>query len=521
MLRFREFLLEANNLDKKHLVLGNTYRNQIIDAIKKDKLQLVVPPHTKIDLTNKEDLVTAITNAKTKEDLDKIFTKANHPIKTKDGDLKLKDIDKSPFSGYGSGGKISGAEWEKIICVAWNMHFLEEDEDTARASAGITEWKPHFSARIGTAEVPGAGINIAEIMASGGADTDKPMIHYGAGSAEVSSTWKAHYDGMRGHIKGWKTTDQPSGASRTPKTDMMFEGGHKISAKKSGGSQLMSGGDFETVGTIAVAMATIREHADFSGKLEKELRKHKSDIIKEIRPKVDVDRKKTGKGFITRGFTDMWQTMSGASGAQSQMKIDPKAKRGSRASLKKGVKDKDGFLKWVVETTNMQDKVQESLESIMSKGEIGTLFQKAMVHEAMTGTVKFGATSDASCDWIVKWTESGEGTEYHEIGDVDSDYVAHVATKTNFNVSFKTSGTGKSAWSALKLIFTESFEELGGQYLTEQDMLDEGLIWNFIKRWIGKVWDKIVSLVKKSFSKLMEIFGLTLHVDLKKNYTFV
>ena len=87
-------------------------------------------------------------------------------------------------------------------------------------------------------------------------------------------------------------------------------------------------------------------------------------------------------------------------------------------------------------------------------------------------------------------------------------------------MSFKTSGTGKSAWSALKLIFTESFEDIGGQYLTEQDMLDEGVIWNFIKRWLEKVWDKVVEIAKRSLSKLMEIFGLKIKVDLKKNYAF-
>ena len=70
------------------------------------------------------------------------------------------------------------------------------------------------------------------------------------------------------------------------------------------------------------------------------------------------------------------------------------------------------------------------------------------------------------------------------------------------------------------MIFGESFEELGGQYLSEQDMLDEGVIWNFIKKWISRAWKKIVSLVRKSLSKLMEIFGLTLQVDLRKNYTF-
>ena len=513
MLRFREFLGEANWLKKEHLILGNKYRNKIISAIEDDQLVHIGTGKT-IVVTNKGDLVDSIKSSKTKADLDKIFTTSNYPIKTKDGDLKLKDIDKSPFSGRG--GKISGADWEKIICVAWNTHFLNQDEKKAMKSAGITEWKPHFSA-----EVPDAGINIVEIMANAGAKgyKNKPMLHYGAGSGAVSSEWKAHYDDMRGHIEGWKETDQPASASRTPKTDMMFEGGHKISAKKSGGSQLMSGGDFETVGTIAVAMASIKNNSNFSGKLESELKGHESDIIQEIRPKVDAVGRKTGKGFITRGFTDIWQTMSGEVGAQSQMEIDPNQKK-KRVKLKQGVKDKDGFLKWVVETTNMQNRVQESLESIMGRGEIGILFQRAMVHEAMTGQVKFGAKSDASCDWIVKWTESGEGTEYHEIGDVSSEYVKHVTSKTNFNVSFKTSGTGKSAWSALKLIFTESFGELGGQYLTEQDILDEGVIWNFIRKWISKVWKKIVSLVKKSLSKLMEIFGLTLHVDLRKNYTF-
>tara|TARA_R100000808_G_scaffold25085_1_gene61578 strand:- start:3437 stop:4993 length:1557 start_codon:yes stop_codon:yes gene_type:complete len=518
MLSFKSFLLEAS-LEKNHLVLGNKYRNRIISAIENDDLQLAKSPNTKIVVINKEDLIQRIKDAKTKDQLSAIFNRDTYPFETKEhGKLKLKDIDKSPFSGYGgSGGKISGADWEKVICVAWNQYIMKQDEEKAKSDAGITEWKPHFSD-----EVSESGIIITDIMLKNGASKfkNKPMLHYGAGSVSVSATWKKHYDDMRSHIKGWKASDQPASASRTPKTDMRFENGHKISAKKSGGSQLMSGGDFETVGTIAVAMAKIREHSDFSKELETKLKRHESDILKEVRPKVDKTGAKTGKGFITKGFTDIWQTMSGASGAQTQMKIDPKAKRGERASLKKGVKDSDGFLKWMVETTNMQDRVQQSLESIINEGDIGFLFQKAMVHEAMTGQVKFGEDSDASADWILKWTESGEGTEYHAIGSADSDYVEYVTKKTGFNVSFKTSGAGKSAWSALKMIFGESFEELGGQYLSEQDMLDEGVIWNFIKKWISRAWKKIVSLVRKSLSKLMEIFGLTLQVDLRKNYTF-
>jgi hypothetical protein len=151
------------------------------------------------------------------------------------------------------------------------------------------------------------------------------------------------------------------------------------------------------------------------------------------------------------------------------------------------------------------------------ESELGDIFERAMVHEAMTGAVKFGVNSMATATHILKWTESGNRSQYKEI---DDEYVKHVAENTTFNVSFKTSGTGKSAWSALKLIFTESFEDIGGQYLTEQDMLDEGVIWSFIKRWLGKVWDKVVEIAKRSMSKLMEIFGLKIKVDLKKNYAF-
>ena len=104
MLSFKSFLLEAS-LEKNHLVLGNKYRNRIISAIENDDLQLAKSPNTKIVVINKEDLIQRIKDAKTKDQLSAIFNRDTYPFETKEhGKLKLKDIDKSPFSGYGGSG---------------------------------------------------------------------------------------------------------------------------------------------------------------------------------------------------------------------------------------------------------------------------------------------------------------------------------------------------------------------------------------------------------------------------------
>ena len=59
MLRFREFLLEANSLNKDHLVLGNKYRKRILVAIANDQLVHIGTGKT-IVVTNKKTLIKDI-----------------------------------------------------------------------------------------------------------------------------------------------------------------------------------------------------------------------------------------------------------------------------------------------------------------------------------------------------------------------------------------------------------------------------------------------------------------------------
>ena len=117
-----------------------------------------------------------------------------------------------------------------------------------------------------------------------------------------------------------------------------------------------------------------------------------------------------------------------------------------------------------------------------------------MVREAMTGEVKFGDSIAVATDILVFDEENPANSKWHKI---DDEHVAEVASKTNFNVSFKTSGTGKTAWSGLKLIYSQAFIESGGDLLTEEELLSEGIILNFIKKWIRKIWDKIVQVKLK------------------------
>ncbi|MAH43946.1 hypothetical protein CL614_09585 [archaeon] len=398
-----------------------------------------------------------------------------------------------PFSDGSLGVNITAADWEQVICVAWNKKVLNLSDDDAKKRADILNWKEKLDPKL----LSGAKI-VDSILKK--VNTKRAMKHFGSSSEDVSQQWMKYVQKMRG-----VTTKQPAAASRTPKTDMFFENGDRISLKKSGGSQLMSGKDFETLGTISVALDKCREQNFWDTAVLSKMNKIYSKIENEIKPRGK-------KGFITHKFEGGFETMSGERGAQSQM---TKVKNLGWQQIK-GFARND-FLDWVIEQTNMQDRVQESLDDLLSDPRIKKTFSEALTHEAMSGTVKFGANSPATATHVLIFKESGEG-KYTKIDDT---YVADVASNVNWQVKFKTSGTGKAAWTALKGIFSESFEELGGQYLSEQDLLDEGIIWNFIKKWFKKVWNKIAKIATQSIEKLMELFGIKMQFGIKRDYTFV
>jgi hypothetical protein len=149
---------------------------------------------------------------------------------------------------------------------------------------------------------------------------------------------------------------------------------------------------------------------------------------------------------------------------------------------------------------------------------------REVVREAMTGNQKFKDPLPIASH-ILKFDEDGK-SNYIEI---DNKYVDYVASQTSFNISFKTGGTGKGAWTATKAIFKEAYEYAHKECLQEAlfDRVVKGVksgvnfLKNIVKKMLDFIWKKVKSLLVSSIGKVLEILGLRIDVtngDPKVNF---
>ena len=362
--------------------------------------------------------------------------------------------------------KPSGAEWESIICVAYNMASKGVDKNKSIAMAE-TNWKaekfdPWFT----------VGQQIVEN--SFGKKPSGVMKHFGASSANLTKEWDQYFI---------KVTGKPAGAStKTPKTDMYINNQH-ISLKKYGGSQLMSGGKPETLATFAHAYDNIPKSVK-NKSLDTAWKKFQAQIEKEF-----VSFSLPAGGQITD----------------------------YKKAIKAGAKDKTTL--WVKDRLQNQTIMTESLRELLSTPEVNL----EVVREAMTGNKKFGEPLPIATH-IMKFDENGK-SDYIKI---DNKYTAKVASKTQFNISFKTSGTGGTAWTATKGIFNESYEADLVESAWEYAMsLNEGLfdkitsgvkqgsdfLKNILKKMLNFIWDKVRNLISSSIEYAQNILGVKMSVS--------
>ena len=148
----------------------------------------------------------------------------------------------------------------------------------------------------------------------------------------------------------------------------------------------------------------------------------------------------------------------------------------------------------------------------------------------MTGNNKF-KDKLAIATHIMKFDETGNA-DYIKIDDA---YTQKVANQTSFNISFKTSGTGGSAWTATKGIFKESSNLVNNAYDDAMaNCLNEGLFdrvksgvktgANFLKNALRKmltiIWNKVKSLVTRNFGMALKTFGVKMVVKSKTEVKF-
>ena len=368
-------------------------------------------------------------------------------------------IDK--VQSYLTEASLTAADWEQVICVAYNIKSGMSEED-AIIAAGISNFSQKYQ------EVLSVGLQVVE-NAFGKSVTGE-MKHYGQAAGTISKGWDKYFLELTGKSAKYPTN--------TPKTDMMLSNAN-ISLKKYGGSQLMSGKGAETLATLGFAYD------------------------------------KTSDSIKTQAFDKAWKQMNNDIAEKwVSFKLPPGGQAGKIASGKQKADPKIKSL--IIDTMTNNKAMTRALNEIFETIEV----KKEVVREAMTGTAKF-SDDNASATHMMKFGEDGRG----EFVKIDEKLVDKYTAATSFNVSFKTGGTGKAAWTALKGIYKEEHEVIDdiiteSMEETDKEILEEGIlslatktIKNWVIKFLKKVWEKIKSFLIKSLNFALNLLGVKMTVS--------
>ena len=363
--------------------------------------------------------------------------------------------------------KMLAADWEQVIAVAYNMTSGMSKEQ-AITSAELKEWKTKYE------EVLPVGLKIVEN--SFGKSPKGKMLHYGQSSGTISKGWDEYFIKYTGKPAVYPTS--------TPKTDMMLSNAN-ISLKKYGGSQLMSGGKAETLATLGFAYDNA------------------PDSIK------------------SKVFDDAWKQLNNSIVDEYvRFKLPP---GGQVGAISKGQMSAPREIKRIIKDSMSNNRAMTKAITDIFQND---LIKKEVVREAMSGREKF-SDKKAAATHMMKFDPTGK-SEYIAI---DDKLVSKYTNATSFNISFKTSGTGGQAWTALKGIYKEemvNLDDIISESIdeTDKEFLEEGLfskvvktVKNWITRLLKKVWDKIKKFLMKSLDIALDLFGVKM-VAIGDGYRF-
>jgi len=391
--------------------------------------------------------------------------KTMYDVKLAKGSLK---------SHTGSTVKISAAEYEKIICVAYNMVSNGMEEKEAIKKAGISSFPDKLSKSIPL------GIKIVNnaFPKAGGS-----MYHYGAGSGKITAEWNQYFI---------NTTGKPATASTgTPKTDMFTDKSIDISLKKAGGSQLMSGGQGEALATFEFAYKKL------------------SDELK------------------TKTFNKDWNKLTNYIKDDFIKLAEEKGVTGLKKDIKAGKKSE--ILSIISKALDGNKDITKSMKKLLKNNKE---FKMEIVREAMTGNSKFENEAPKANSIMV--FELDGSAKLHTINDK---IVSFYANNTSFDISFKSAnGRQWTALKAivkkdyneslevkdpLLTIIEQAFSELNENYseiILEE--LDEGIkdvlmkVGNGIKNISKKVLDFVINFVLKIFEIIKKVFNSSLSLSM-------
>ena len=144
----------------------------------------------------------------------------------------------------------------------------------------------------------------------------------------------------------------------------------------------------------------------------------------------------------------------------------------------------------------------------------------------MSGIAKF-ADAEAAATHMMKFGVDGRG----EFVPIDEKLVNKYSAATKFNISFKTSGTGGRAWTALKGIYTEEKDVIDDIITesimeTDREFLKENIfkravdaVKNWVSRFLTKVWNRIKTFLIQGLDIALNILGIKIKA-VGDGYTF-
>jgi len=447
----------------------------------------------------------------------------------------LKQISKSTFTGKkSSGGKAipkDAAYYEMAICKWHNINNVGMKEDTAVSAAEIEVDKySNFSEHLDE-----VGQKIAKNLGK----ISGKLIYTGKRSYSPSPNW---------------TTSEG-----TPKTDIL-NSQYRVSLKKKGGSQLVSGGAGDAKGLFTAALEFYKKEDDGNNKLA-------SSIIATIDSKFNTFTADPTVTEIKQAFAEWYIDVRFP---EIKNKI-PKGKKYKDAEIQKHAKaeamasnmisGRGNFTTWFIDgvpdetakitkrfktylktigNTDLRNAVQGVLEQNIIHKDLEAQFKNALsdekfkkwvVYEAATGNYKFSGDDDikSSHEGIANSLlvfDLGGSVDFHTdmIG-----YSKNHASKVKTNVGFKS--TGRSKFTAFRLLsenneLIEEYdlnkdidnimnEELDNLYKNIDNLLEEGLI-DWAKKGVKKLQKAGKQLFEKIKSYVTNFFKNTIQRVLNK-----
>lgn len=273
-------------------------------------------------------------------------------------------------------------------------------------------------------------------------------LHMGSGSFPLNKIWKKY-----------------GGTDSTPKTDLKI-GRARISLKKNGGSQLMSGKKGES-------------HATFFSVVNKYNTRIGDPVVDKVEEYFNQ--------FIENG--------------KNRMNITQQKETGN-------------ISKNVLKAEKMHKEFTKYLKELF---DTNTILRNSFIHEAMSGKIKFD-NGDGTSDHMLIFDPEGIDNMWHKI---DMPYASRVAERTKINVSWKSvSSTTKKQgkiynyYSVIRLLNGKVKSESSlydGQILTEGIITN---IWDKVWEWFRGLWIKIKRWLKQSIDNLFEFFEIEPQLDI-------